>query len=95
MITIPIKKVEGQVELFDKEGDFVGKVNTKTGKAIIGDAFWRKERTCRMVQSADFDLLVCDECHRIEEKNLLFAPSGKIEFDGKYCPGCGAMVIGC
>lgn len=46
MITIPIKKVEGQVELFDKEGDFVGKVNTKTGKAIIGDAFWDKERTC-------------------------------------------------
>ena len=68
-------------------------VNTKTGKAIIGNAFWCKERTCRMVQSADFDLLVCDECHRIEEKNLLFAPGGKIEFDGKYCPGCGAKVI--
>lgn len=86
MNTIPIKKIEGQVELFDQDGDFVGKVNARTGKAIIGDAFWDKRRTCRMVQQEDFDLLVCSLCHRIEGKNLLFAPGGKIEFDGKYCP---------
>lgn len=93
MNTIPISPVEGEVLLFDENADFIGKANTKTGRAIIGDSFWDKRRTCRMVQSADFDLLVCDECRRIEEKNLLFAPGGKIEFDGKYCPGCGARVM--
>lgn len=51
-----------------------------------------KERTCQMVPDPDFDILECSECGYEEEKLYVVPTKGPIEFDGNFCPNCGARV---
>lgn len=49
MDTVAINEISGDTALYDIDKRFVGRVNADTGRAIIGNAFWVKERTCRYV----------------------------------------------
>lgn len=81
METVPVAVKEGTYTLYDVEGDCVGRVCTETGRAMIGDAFYFKVRTCRMIDNGCE--LCCSEC------------DARHEYDDEpnYCRNCGAKVI--
>lgn len=53
------------------------------------------KRTCEMNPNPDYDFVACSVCGYEEEKLLLFPCDGRLqEYDGNFCPNCGAQVIG-
>lgn len=86
METIPIKPVNGRVYLFDGNGDFVGKADTETGRAIIGNAFWDKRRTCRFepeTTATAYD----------EDDNEIDTGEPADDCDAFACSECGGMMM--
>lgn len=82
-----VKVRNGLFSLYDQTGDFVGRVNTDMGRALIGYAFYVKERTCHnfggeegtVGEDYDFACSACVWCGDVTEPN--------------YCPNCGAKVV--
>lgn len=79
---LEVKIRRGFFSLYDRDGDFVGQVSTGSGRAHICDAFYARERTCRIVDNED-GYPSCSECgaHYL------------CMLDASYCPGCGARVV--
>ena len=96
-----VKVRRGVFSLYDRAGEFVGQVSTGSGRALIGDAFYARERTCRPVVADDGAGawgIYCSEC------GYRFAgPHGKREVSERmarrrdimprYCSSCGAKVV--
>lgn len=80
---VPIKQNEGTFEIYDAEGDLVGKVNEDTSRAIIGNSFWVRECTCKYVWDSNRNVWFCSECGGLEP----------LSNDINYCCDCGARVI--
>ena len=92
-----VKVREGVFSLYDQTGDFVGRVNTDTGRAIIGDAFYGRVRTCTLDYDAVHLDYVCSRCGERYESDLYAAMTDDdrtILRPMWYCPNCGARVIG-
>lgn len=95
-----VKVRRGVFSLYDRDGDFVGQVSAGTGRALIGDSFYVRERTCRpevCYDGAGACGVYCSEC------GYRFAgPHGKREVSEhmatrrdimpRYCPSCGARA---
>ena len=65
MYTVEVKDRKGTYTLYDDEGDVVGRICAKTGRAMIGNAFYEKVETCHDIsEQYDYDELVfhCSEC---------------------------------
>lgn len=59
------------------------------------DRAWntRYEPTCQMFPDEDYDFVTCSACGYEEERNLIYPADSLQEFDGRYCPNCGARVV--
>lgn len=90
----PVKVRTGTYGIYDHTGAFVGRVCTDTGRAMIGDAFWERVRTCKDVSRAEF--FKCSACgHGIEveyDDSRLY-DGGYMADEFSYCPYCGAKVV--
>lgn len=65
MNTVAVKERKGTYTLYDNEGDVVGRICTDTGRALIGNAFYEKVKTCHDIsEQYNYDGLVfhCSEC---------------------------------
>lgn len=82
-----VKVRRGVFGIYDRRGDLVGQVSAGTGRALIGDSFYARERTCRDFggeegtngEGYDFACSACGFCCDLPEPN--------------YCPECGAKVV--
>ena len=86
METVEIRTINSnEVMLVDADGGMVGKINMRTGRAIMADSFWVRERTCEMIPNADET--VCTVQH-------VFPGGGAVEMDFGYsrCSECGSHV---
>lgn len=83
----------GECSLWDERDRFVGKVNVKTGRALIGDSFLAMERTCENSYGRGNSLraFMCSECH-VDLSTYGDSDCDPSWFD--YCPNCGARVVG-
>lgn len=82
MRVVPVAVKDGAYTLYDAEGDCVGRACTEVGRAIIGDAFYARERTCRIVEDEDG----CSSCSECGAHYLCMS-------EASYCPDCGAKVV--
>lgn len=65
MNTVKAKNRNDKYTLYDNEGDVVGRICTKTGRAMIGNAFYHKVETCHDISDQyNYDGIVfhCSEC---------------------------------
>lgn len=65
MNTVKAKNRNDKYTLYDNEGDVVGRICTKTGRAMIGNAFYHKVETCHDISNQyNYDGIVfhCSEC---------------------------------
>lgn len=79
-----VKDRKGFFSIYDNRGDLVGQVSTETGRALIGGAFYVKERTYHpeRVSTAYHSSIECSECkYPLDEVTI-------------YCPHCGARLEG-
>lgn len=94
MDVVAVVPREGTFTIYDDEGGCVGRVCTDTGRALIGDAFWRRVKTCRMetVKSGLlYDVWRCTACGA--EFSESRTDGSAWSFELAYCPRCGAQVV--
>lgn len=81
---------DGTYTLYDAEGDCVGRVCTEVGRAMIGDAFYVKERTCHSV-FPNKEWFQCSECGAFVAEYGVTNATSPIPIT--FCPNCGAKVV--
>lgn len=86
-----VKVRRGVFSLYDHAGEFVGQVSTGSGRALIGDAFYARERTCH-IKLSKTSVWHCDGCGQTIDGNC-FADNGGRLTEYRYCPNCGAKVV--
>lgn len=96
-----VKVRNGIFSLYDETGDFIGRVDTDTGRALIGDAFYVKERTERLEYDEIHGCNVCTGCgeryeydkyiaHEYDKYIALTDDYPFIAFKPmRFCPNCG------
>lgn len=109
MNVVEVKTIDGTYTLYNSNGDVIGKVCTDTDKAMIGNAFYEKVRTCHNVAGdenyADM-MFKCSECgcelflereyyNGIDDEYWV---EPNMWVDGKasypsYCPNCKAVIV--
>lgn len=65
MDVVAVKDRKGVYTLYDDMGDVVGRIHTRTGRAMIGNAFYNMVETCHDISDQyDYDGMVfhCSEC---------------------------------
>lgn len=90
-----VKVRRGVFGIYDRRGDLVGQVCAGTGRALIGDSFYARERTCQIVVSVDRSpasyggkVHRCSSCGKALPGALFRNGWRKLD----YCPRCGARV---
>lgn len=94
MDVVQVVSPEGTFTIYDEHGNCVGRVCTDTGRALIGDAFWKRVKTCRMetVKSGPlYDVWRCTACGA--EFSESRTDGSAWAFEPAYCPRCGAQVV--
>ena len=106
MNVVEVKDIDGTYGMYNANGDCVGSVCTDTGKAIIGRAFYSKDRTCQNdVIDTPEQLFKCSECgcemwvstERWDRDDVWDDPNLFVDDEESYpnyCPNCGAFIIG-
>lgn len=95
MNTVEVKNIDGTYTLYNSNGDVVGRICTDTGNAMIGNAFYSKNRYCQDV-SDDTTKFKCSECGCELDREDLYGEStlwlrGKAEVPYR-CPLCGCFI---
>lgn len=109
MNTVEVKNIDGTYNLYNSNGDAVGRVCTDTGKAMIGNAFYDKVRVCHDVSdSKGFEPMMfkCSECGcEFDVETWYLGNASEDDWveptmwvDGKasypkYCPNCKSKII--
>ena len=105
MNAVEVKDIDGTYNMYNSNGDMVGRVCSDTGKAMIGRSFYSKDRTCQNVSDDPEHFFVCSECgcelvlytEVWDRDDVWEEPNYYVDGEEgypNYCLNCGAFIIG-
>lgn len=105
MNILEVKDIDGTYNMYNSNGDMVGRVCTDGGKAMIGNKFYSVDETCENVSDDPESLFVCSRCgcemwlvneeYHLDDvwENPMYYVDGEPAHP-KFCPNCRSIIIG-